>query len=357
MTDSLDISILESGDNARAVALARFGPDLAVEMLPCALLTGLASFREMLNKAAGKRGQPPNGPELIKFGRDLFNFVIRDTLQTLYNGLPVSRIRIQILSNRSDLQALPWEYLLEPNVKVSQPNNVRGIVRIVPTVGVHRPDPPKLSGAIRLLFVYADPVDLGRVDWASVKSVIEVAFRSRLTENFKIDVVEGASRDSLKAALAAKNYDILHFSGHGQVRADGRGQILLKNFKSKKTEPMLAEELAAVIRGRGIQLIVFSSCSTSAGDFVQGYAVVAKTLVEAGVAAVVANQFAVDNSQVATFATGLYRELLRSGDIDQAVAEGRMLLYSPPVSGDRASFEWGIPTLYRHIGSAQIFTP
>jgi hypothetical protein len=43
---------------------------------------------------------------------------------------------------------------------------------------------------------------------------------------------------------------------------------------------------------------------------------------------------------------------LRDGDIDRAVAEGRLQL-----ADDLQSFEWAIPVLYRHYHAATLFRP
>ena len=73
-----------------------------------------------------------------------------------------------------------------------------------------------------------------------------------------------------------------------------------------------------------------------------------------GIPAVVANQLPVPDATVATFVGALYEELLRSGDIDLAVTEGRIRLAVDLGSSPKAVLEWGIPTLYRHINGAQV---
>jgi hypothetical protein len=64
----------------------------------------------------------------------------------------------------------------------------------------------------------------------------------------------------------------------------------------------------------------------------------------------------VHDSTVAKFVGSLYQELLRSGDIDAAVSEGRVAL-AVELEGDHAVVEWGIPTLHRHVNARQVFAP
>ena len=66
----------------------------------------------------------------------------------------------------------------------------------------------------------------------------------------------------------------------------------------------------------------------------------------------------ITNSIAAKFAGAFYRELLRSGDVDQATSNGRLSLYAEPdLPNQAARFEWGIPTLYRHVGAALVWKP
>jgi CHAT domain-containing protein len=167
--------------------------------------------------------------------------------------------------------------------------------------------------------------------------------------------------NTLTQELLAKPYDILHFNGHGEIVTDAngheQGQLLLVDGRTGKSQPLSAEKLAVLVTGKNLQLVILSACNSSRGDFAKSYAVIAQGLVDRGVPAVVANQFPVTNSVAATFAAGLYHGLLRTGDIDQAVSDGRLVLSMQPTIGLNASIEWGIPTLYRHVGASKLFEP
>src|SRR5205085_7449817 len=104
------------------------------------------------------------------------NYIVRDDVRILYNRLPRnSLIRINIMTNRPDLQSLPWEYLQDPQ-QTPGPWSERSVVRVVPTIGRPALDPLPIATAgqkIRILFVYADPINQGAVDWTSVRASIE----------------------------------------------------------------------------------------------------------------------------------------------------------------------------------------
>ena len=257
-------------------------------------------------------------------------------------------------SNRPDLQAIPWEYIQEPGC-VPGPNAHRSIVRVVPTIGVPAPVPRKLDGTVRMLFVYAEPPREPSVDWKVIKSTVESQFRTRLPKNFVLDLVEGATTEFFINAFRLINYDILHMVCHGEVAKDGTGNLLFQGIKGRSKEPISASKLGVFLKDKGLRLVVLSACNTAAGNFAKEFAVVAKTLVESGIPAVVANQFEINNSAAAAFAEAFYSELLDSGDVDRATTKGRMQLDFGALPNNVARIDWGIPTLYRHLGGARAF--
>ncbi len=157
MEDQFELTILDSGDQTRVIAMARCGFDMAIESFSGLQLQKFFDFHMLLSATAGgKVLNWPTLPELAKFGRDLFTLIVRGDIEKIYTRLPKSHIRLQIYSNRPDLQAIPWEYIQEPDC-VPGPNAHRSVVRVVPTIGVQAPVPKKLDAIVRMLFVYAEP--------------------------------------------------------------------------------------------------------------------------------------------------------------------------------------------------------
>lgn len=355
MDDKFELSILDSGDPTRVIAVARRGYDLAIEPLACSTLQDLVNFRTRLVAAAHGESRRPSSADLAQFGLMLFDFTIRKKIKTIYDRLPSSHIRIHIHSNHAELQSLPWEYFQQPDTPPG-PNTSRSVVRVVPTIGVELPAPIKFGKKVRILFVYADPIDQGAVGWKDIKASIESEFNARMKDLLILEVVEGATRESLLDAINGGTYDVFHFVGHGRVIANGVGQLLLKHQKTKKSDPIDATELGIVLKNRGLSLTMLSSCSTAAGDFSTPFAVISKTLVECGMPAVVANQFPITNSVAAIFSSDFYKALIRDGDIDKAMTSGRVrLAIGKAASGGEAQIEWGIPTLFRHAGADRLF--
>jgi hypothetical protein len=355
LEDVLDLWILDSGRES-ALACGRSAYDVAVTSLPYdEKYPELAAFRDRIDQAIRRKVDPPSPQELTAFGHRLFGFLFKGDLGELYGRLPAGHIRIRIFSNRADLQAIPWEYLQEPD-RLPGPRRDRSVVRVVRAGGLPPPEPSPLSSQPRVLFVAADPTDQSAVPWTELQATIERQFRARLGDGFDLRVVEGASEEDLAKALRQFPCDILHFSGHGDA-IRGEGRLVLVDHRTDKSSYLPSRRLALLVRGRGIRLVVLSACETASGDFQDDFAVSASTLVREGVTAVVANQLPIPRQTVAAFVGSLYGELLLSGDIDLATGEGRTSLAAQLDSERRAPIEWGVPTLYRHIGGSQLFKP
>ncbi len=360
MSDEFELSILDSGDQTRAIAVARCGYDMAIESLSNLQLQALLDFHGRLAAAAaGRAPVRPSASELEEFGKQLFALLIRGGIQRIYNRLPPSYVRLQIYSNRPDFQAIPWEYIQQPDTPPG-PNAFRSVVRVIPTIDVPAPTPRKLNGPLRMLFVYAEPPRGPSVGWSFIKDTIEKQFKNQiqLRDNFQLDVVEGANSDNFKAAFFGKRYDILHIVCHGEVAADGTGSLIFQDIKGTGQDSISASALGNFLKDKGLALVVLSACNTAAGDFSKEFATVAKTLVESGIPAVIANQFEIQNSVAAAFAGAFYGDLLLSGDVDRAATQGRMSLdFRGTLPNNDARIDWGIPALYRHLGAAKVFLP
>ena len=357
--NAFDLSILDSGMPDHAVALARAGPDLALAKIPFGTkLRDLLEFRDRIDALVrGGGGTRPSRAELADYGHELFEFAIRDDILRLYNRLPSSHIRVHILSDHSDLQRLPLEYLQEPN-GAPGPSRTRTVIRIVPTVGL-TPLQPSPKGQLRVLFVSSDPSDLDPVSWPAVKERIERTFRFAISREAQkkvvLEAVEGPDSQRLRQVVGQRRFDVFHFSGHGDVQ-NGVGGILLKDAGGK-SDRVDAIQLAQMISGCGLKLVILSACDTATGDFKDDFSVMAQALIRSGIPAVIANQLPIPDASVATFVGAFYESLLDKGDIDVAINEGRIALDLALGSSTQAAVEWGIPTLYRHVEMPMIYRP
>jgi hypothetical protein len=358
----LNINLKKNGAKKPAIVYARCGSDVAVSSLPYGPeLKKLLAFRDRISEVLLKNLERPRVAELTDFGHKLFEYIINEDVKPLYNRLPLNkRVRIHIMTDRPDLQSLPWEFLQDPT-RPPGPWRDRSVVRVVPTIGSPRPEPIKITPGgekLKILFVYADPQNQTFVSWPGVRASIERVFSARMpSEFYELKVIRGTPAE-LVAAFQSNNdrYDIFQFSGHGEIRG-GEGHILLLNEANQQSSPLSASQLAGLLNGRGIKLAVLSACLTSAGNAADPFNVVSEALVSSGIPAVIANQLPVPDSSVAAFVGSMYTQLLNTGDIDLAINEARVKLSIELAVQQDATLEWGIPTLYRHIAGSKIFEP
>ena len=175
MTTPFELFLLDQRGGPNVIALARRGADTAIEHLPLNELTGLLNFGRSLGESVKGNAQRPSIESLEQFGKDLFGFLFRDSLNELYRRLPPGAVSLQILSDRSEIKDVPWEYLVTPDRKPS-PHRDRSIIRIPSTCGIDSPSPKKFGKQVRVLFVSADPIDQEGVTWEDVSSTIERSF-------------------------------------------------------------------------------------------------------------------------------------------------------------------------------------
>lgn len=361
MATTLHLAILDSGVPDYSLVFAQSDYGVAVARLPCGSeLKSLAAFRQRIENALLEVGidRRPTRSELADYGQKLFHFIFRDRVADLYNSLTsLPSVRLDIFSDHPDLQKLPWEYIQERGHPPG-PRIERSVIRIVSSNPLQAPIPLSLKRRVRLLFVYSNPRDQDRVGWSEVKARIEQVFCSqigvRIKDRFTLKTIEGR-RGELVQTLQGERYDVFHFCGHGVIR-NGVGHLIFL-AEDNTSKYLRADDLAGILSGRGIRLAVLSACETSTGNFAAEFDVIAKTLVSAGIPAVVANQLPIPDSSIAAFVAPMYESLLKRGDIDEAVGEGRVSLAAIDLPPDDAPVEWGIPTLYRHIAAAQVFKP
>jgi hypothetical protein len=345
--------------NANAVVLARCVNDTAIEYLPInRALQDLLDYGRMLGSViAGKSPRPPSN-ELDKYGIRLFEALFNGSILTLYNKLAADAVSIQILSDRADIREIPWEYMLTPNCRPA-PHRNRSVVRVQVTCnGNTCPAPKQFDKKVNVLFVSADPIDQAGVSWEDVLATINSSFTAQLGPGVSIRVIAGATRLALMHAIRAESFDVFHFFGHGDVRG-GVGHLVLQDLKTGRSEFLSASDLAIAFAGTEVRLAILSACLSGAGKFSDDFSVMATALIATGIPAVVANQYPIPYKSISPFVASLYASLIKKGDIDAAVAEGRaalaVMLNGP--TGRDAVVEWGIPTLYRLANARQLFAP
>jgi len=354
--DCLNLAILDSGTKDALAVYARFGDDTAFVLASPTVLSELIAIRNRFEQSVNGESSALTEDEVRNDGEKLFNTIVRDGVAELYDLVPKNTpIRILIASNHDILQGLPWEIMRQRN-SVGAPDPNRVVVRVVPTVGIRAPAPLPRGQRLRVLFAVAEPIELAATDWNDTYVLLQQTFGNRV-DSTKVDLsfIRTTTRDGLFQELTARRYDVFHFYGHGEiVKGIGNLALVADGQKSVKgsTDYASAPDLALVLAGTGVRLVILSACNSALGQFQNDFSVLSKALIKAGVPAVVANQSRVSVRTVAPFAGALYETLLKSGDIDDAVANARGRL---KFTAHYSAADWAIPVLYRHISAPLVF--
>lgn len=355
----MDLFVLQGFAANQALVVARRGPDTAIVRLDLAA-PEVQSFINFTNRVeqVALGGNRPTAQELDEIGVQLFDHVFQGEVLRLYNRVPTQSFSIQIATDEPNVQRMPWEFI-RPRDRLAVPNRERCVVRVLPICAPADPAPSKSLKKLKVLLAVADPIDQEGVTWQDVEHIIRRAFEAQTEGLAILKVIPGTTSEALRKALEADSYDVFHFLGHGCV-VDGEGRLVLVDLATKKSDFITAKQVAIVLSGQNLRLVILSACLTGAGNIRDDFGPVANALLSAGIPAVVANQTSIPTKSVAPFVGALYSRLLRDGNIDTAVMSGRVALQDElrkTIPAASAVVEWGIPALYRLPGGEQLFTP
>ena len=275
-------------------------------------------------------------------------------------------VRLRLLIGDVALQQIPWEYTYLPigpgpadrsHFLVLQPkvSLVRHPPMANPVPGLALSDPDQL----RLLALLASPQAQGlpKLNLKAERRMLEKALG-----DFKVNgvtltwkpVVEEATEADLDQQLAHKP-DIFHFAGHGQFdeREQTGSLLLLKDKATQEPAYLPAAVVAAKLAAAGVRLAYLGACESSKveeGRF--GWTGVAPALIGAGVPAVLAMQYEIQDEMAAIFSEAYYVTLAAGLTVDEAVTMGRLAVFA---KSTEKGVEWGVPTLYLRATDGVLF--
>jgi hypothetical protein len=328
-----------------------FGPGIS-----STAIEDLLSNRDRIEKSLKDNADRPTAAELKAFGTNIGRTLFSGALNDLYFAASARRIQITLCAADTRLKRVPWEYVVWPDVQEG-PHSTRTFARIVPVSNGSARIPRSIKGSvIKILLIGADVLGRDRIPWGETKENLERIIGARVQgpneARISIEIVEGATRATVRDALGKEPYDIVHFIGHG--RPDG---IFLRGKGEQAGIVLPTAAFSQMAVEADPALVILSACDTALIDDVAPLGTIAETLVRSGIPAVVANQMPISVGSIADFTGALYRSLLVEGNIDVAVNKGRMELVKEIEALKWAAVEWGIPVLYRRPGCSQLFTP
>lgn len=353
---------LNAGDVQRLAVLAEFRAARAIERVKATReqLDELTREIEELRAFVEQGGTDFDQKKLSGLGERLFRLIFQGKVRDLFiraTGQEIVGMPCEILVEDHALAGWPWEYLYDrTNAKfICQEFHpiTRGIFTLVPG----RPLGPR-KGKLQVLVVVGARSDDSAVGpQEELKAILNVFQGGTLdTGDVTFSTVPPDRPTDIIRYLQAERYDVLHYVGHAGI--DSReGQGYLRFDRGDRNElRFYARDFSALLIDRGIRLVVLNGCNTARAEPGTNPAnsAFATALLDRGVPAVMATQFAMPNSGALYFASLFYSALAQGRTLVEAMTDGRSSMLQ---ANERAYFDWGIPVLFTTDPNLVVYQP
>lgn len=271
---------------------------------------------------------PASYEQTVQFGSHLYHTLFFDRIADLFQralGECLSDdqlgLRIRLRLNPPELAALPWEYLYDPKRNIFLAASVETPVSRY--LNISKPV-RKLVSPEKVNLLVVIPQNSGLDTTAEREMLAELPIR--LSDKISVDFLEGeATQKAIRTKLRKKDYHVFHYAGHGSSK-DNEAFVYLDHTK-RMIELMNAKQFAKFFEGYpSIRLVFLNACKGATISSYQALAGLAPQLVDHGVPAVIAMQYAIDNDDAILFATEFYEELCsphKGGQVEVAMSQAR----------------------------------
>ena len=271
----------------------------------------------------------------------------------------VLRLRLCVDKNAPELHFVRWELLRDPddddNGFLSMNENIRFsryLRRGRP--GKSRGELPEPRADLRALAAAANPLDLkdkynlARLDVPGEHARARSGLAGIAVNLLPVDPNEFCTLANL--IERARGCDVLYLACHGRLIGD-TPWLLLEDAQGRAAR-VSGKRLVEGIGGleQKPRLVILASCKSASSATGEALAALGPRLVlTAGVPAVVAMQGPVTVPTVETFMPAFFRELMKDGDIDRAMAFARR------AASESDAPDWWAPVLYMNLFRGQLW--
>lgn len=266
------------------------------------------------------------------------------------------------------LLALPWELLHDGTRFWFQGEHGTRVRRRLP--GAQAPASQLYALPIRVLVVSPRPEDVGYIDHR-VSALPLVAAAEALPDQIHLHVLQNPSFDNMQAELvraqqAGAEYHVIHFDGHGVYDVEaGQGALCFehpndgKKWENRRHQLVYADQLGAMLCEHRIALVFLEACQSAMAESATDS--VATTLLQAGVASVVAMSHSVLVETSHRFVGRFYASLTQGMRVGDAMLMAQQYLAADTVRGKvfgEGEFhlqDWFVPVLYQESADPVLF--
>lgn len=302
-----------------------------------------------------------------RYGEVLASYIFQDReVRELYSNSRaafesrgmVLRLRLQIGPSLPELHGLRWELLCDPLTKKPLATSERILFSRFMLSRDWRVIKLRPKAELRALIAVSSPTDLADFNLADVDTKGEITRAREALAGIQSEVIGQGEPLTLNRLVDAirQGVDVLYLVCHGEMSRKMVPSLLLQG-EDGKTAKVTANDVARRI-GELMELprlIVLASCE-SAGKEDGGFAndgtfaaqvALAPRLAEAGVPAVIAMQGKISMETVKQAMPTFFRELLKDGQIDRAMAAARGTV--------RERYDSWMPALFTRLKNGHIW--
>ena len=283
------------------------------------------------------------GAQAADLGKILFQFLLPAKIQQcLRKSLAVAPLHQAGLALRlhfsavPELAALPWEHLFDPQnqqflVQSADVEVARTLERDPSLI-----QPP--AAKLRILVVAANPFN----DLKLASEVLELKKLERRFPRIKVDILTSPTWLELQRILHDRQFDVVHFAGHGSFRkSDGGGELALER-EGGGHEWIPANRLASILKNHpGLRLVVLNSCKSGQLAPSAPLPGVAEALILHKIRSAVAMQAPISDGAAIAFSRSFY----------EAYADTRSIAHAMDCGRTACGAEWPIPCLFTREGA------
>jgi hypothetical protein len=356
-----DLQIERAGDGYRAQVLDSPAGNAThtfdLPFAPLELENYLLRLGAMRQGARG--GSSPEAETAKSFGGRLFETVFDGEVQgCLRSSLDIAgqegkglRIRLR-LTEAPDLLDLPWEYLYNRTSNLFYALSVETpLVRYLEMPG--RIMPLAVAPPLRVLVMIASPkgcppLDVER-EWHKLRTAVRELEERGLVV---LERMEQPTLSALRKRLRTSDYHLFHFVGHGNFDPQTQEGALILEDEDGLSCHASGQNLSMLLRDyrSTLRLVILNACEGARTAGSDPFAGTAQRLIQQGIPAVIAMQFAVSDETAIAFAQEFYSALTDGFPVDAALTEARKA-----ISSEVRGAEWGTPVLYMRAPDGHIF--
>lgn len=307
----------------------------------------------------GRRTRVPQVDSARDIGGRLFDAVFAGAVRDCYRASLAEatakgeglRLRLR-LTDVPEIAIWPWEFLFD-----SSQNRFIALSRETPLVRyldfAERVEILEVAAPLRVLLVVSSPTDYAQLDVERECAKVEEAVAGLKKEGrLTVDRIDQATLGELQRALTRQSYHIIHFIGHGGADGASEGHLMFED-NEQRGYAVDGSTLGTLLHNHpSMRIALLNACEGARTLGKDSFAGVAQRLVQQGIPCVVAMQFEISDASAIQFSTAFYEGVASGHPVDQAVAQGRLAIFS-----EVSDLEWATPVLYLRSPDARIFAP